>query len=586
MFSDFANNDHLMVIMDFVAGDSTDLESAEKAFKTTTGDFRAKFTAAVRARLAQLATPEVFIELPEHPDQLRKTELEELVRPAAHGFLRSYPSKAELLDQVAAIRRRQERRPAWIPRINRDGSPVPVEQDSIEDAREPDRPLAIAALAELGEVTFWLPETGEDRPELAMAPGGIGEWEAALHTLLGLVGDNTSASTVTIDAAANEALVPDEVRWWPTRPAPPVTAAEDPGVASELLATSPTLGGLPITDDTPDACEAVADALLCAGDWRYSPQWLLETRGPGDGAATLAVARAAVAGWADEHRSGLVVYVYGGALHGEQGLISAPAPLHSYLLAVTRSPDGTDTVDALHRIALSCPGENWCRRGGCPDVDFLEVAALLTPIVTTGHAAQAAGDSSDGRWAESHGRLYGDGDGPEYPDSVLEHLAAVLSGSGWVELQESAWEGGMEEVLLRRDGHCLTASYDPVTRQVRLSDGKNDLDGTLQLLADDGLVVGDDSEESVDVAEATDRWDSNLPAAADDFLHGRITALPQLAAPVQVTVLGLHPHADGTLRGPHAAHLTQHQLSALCSTVDLLTTHARPVHGGNESAQP
>lgn len=82
-----------------MVGDDIDLEPARLAFEKTPGDFRAKFTAAVEARLAQRAVPEVCIEIPEHPDRLRKTELEVLVRPAAVGFLRSYPTKDELLDR-------------------------------------------------------------------------------------------------------------------------------------------------------------------------------------------------------------------------------------------------------------------------------------------------------------------------------------------------------------------------------------------------------------------------------------------------------------------------------------------------------
>ncbi|WP_253773679.1 hypothetical protein [Goodfellowiella coeruleoviolacea] len=78
-----------------------------------------------------------------------------------------------MLDQLARIRRRQELLPACIRRIAPNGKPISApEADSID--AEPDRPLAIAALAEIGEVTVWLPAAGQDRPELAMTPGGIG----------------------------------------------------------------------------------------------------------------------------------------------------------------------------------------------------------------------------------------------------------------------------------------------------------------------------------------------------------------------------------------------------------------------------
>ncbi|WP_189160580.1 hypothetical protein [Lentzea pudingi] len=539
--------------------------------RNTEGDFRAKFTAAVEARMAKLASPEAFIELPDDPDQLRKADLERLVRPAAHGFLRSNPNKDELLDQVARIRRRQDRRPAWIPRIDRDGNPIPTEQNSHDDIEsEPDRQLVIAALPELGEVTVQLPKSWDDRPELPMAPGGIGEWESALFALLGVAGEDSPASTIAINAKGNESLVPNEVRGWPTESTQSASAAEDPGVASELLATSPVLGGLPVVDDGPEARDVIADALMSAGDWRYGPRWLLETWAAGDDIATMSVARAAIAGWADEDCSGLLVYVYGGALHRREGLLGTPVPLHSYLLAVTRSPEGTDTIDAVHRIAWSCPGELWCHRGGCPEVDFFEAAALLAPIVAAGHAAAA----TEGDWAESHRLLYGDGDGPDYPDNVLEHLAIVLSAVGWVELMESAWEGGIEELLLRRGEHCLAASHDPVMRQIMLIDGKNELEWSLEMLADDGVLT----DGKLDIDAAGERWDTELLAAADDLLHGRITKMPRLASPVQVTVVGLHPHADGTLRGPFSADLAQLQLRSLAATVDLLTSPEQPAH--------
>jgi hypothetical protein len=36
-------------------------------------------------------------------------------------------------------------------------------------------------------------------------------------------------------------------------------------------------------------------------------------------------------------------------------------------------------------------------------------------------------------------------------------------------------------------------------------------------------------------------------------------------------LLGLHPHADGTIRSPHATTLIEHQLEALLATTELLT---------------
>lgn len=339
-------------------------------------------------------------------------------------------------------------------------------------------------------------------------------------------------------------------------------------MASELLATCATLGGLLVADNKPQSHEAIADALASAGDWRYSPRWLMEAWDPSDDVATLTVARAAITGWADEHRSGLIVYVYGGALHADEGLVGAPMPLHSYLLAVTRSADGTDTVDTADRIVLSCPGEHWCHRSGCPEAAFPEVTALLAPIIAAADAAEAAGGSSDSRWAENYHQLYGDGDAPEYTDGVIEQLSALLSRNGWIELDQSTWEGGLEQTLLRRGEHCLTAAYDPVTRQIQLTDGRAELGLTLQLLADDGVITGHNGQENIELSEvAVEQWGTDLLSAADDLLHERITELARLTDPVQITVLGLHPHADGSLRAPEAAALAERQFAALLDTI-------------------
>ncbi|MFI6928080.1 hypothetical protein ACIBIZ_49700 [Nonomuraea spiralis] len=571
MLSAYNQNDVLLSMMKSLVGDGIDLEPAKQAFETAKGDFAAKFTAAVQARFAQLVVPEVFIDVPEHPEQLRKADLEALVRPAADGFLRSYPSKDELLAQADRIRRRQEQRPPWIPRLDRYGEPKPGPQaDSLHADPLPGRPLVVSAFAELGDVPVLLPASDPERPELAMMPGGIGEWELALCALLGVAGERGPAATVSIDAEANEALIPEGMRWWAAGPAKSLTAAQDPGVASELLATSATLGGLPITDNTPQDHETLTFALGAAGSWRHTSRWLLDGWDPSVDAHTLATARAAIAGWAAEGRSGLVVYVYGGALHGTGGLIEVPGPLHSYLLCVSRSADGTDTVETVRRVILACPGENWCHRGGCSDAGLPEVTELLVSIITTGDVAGVA--DQDSGWAgETYRQFYGTGDADQRSDSVLDCLEAELSVAGWVELERSTWEGGMEESLLRRGDYCLNASYDPITRQIRLMDGKSQLDGLLDILADDGALTGDSEYVTVDTSEhVVERWGTDALTTAEDHLRGRIQDLPQLSVPVQGALLGLHPHADGTLYAPESTVLAKEQLTALTRAVDLL----------------
>ncbi|GAA2996497.1 hypothetical protein [Actinokineospora diospyrosa] len=556
MVNAFSSNNILLTIMDTLTGDKVDLAQAKKAFNATAGDFRARFTAAVAVLLAADAATEVFIEIPADPENMTEADLDNLVRPVAGRHLRSYPTKAELLSHLESVRLRQEQRPAWIPRTDVLGNPLS------SPSVEPNRQLVITALPEVGPVTVELPTRQEERPELA--PGGIGEWESALLTLLRVTGETSPAEVIEVDADAVSALVPEEARWWPSGEPKPLTAAEDPAVASELVATATSLGGIAVLDNTPDGYTALLDAVAAAGDWRYSPRWQLEIWLPGEDVTVLTTARAAAAGWADEQRGGLVIYVHGGALHPVEGLQGVPDPLHSYVLVVTRATGGADSVDTVHRITLSCP-EDRCRRGGCPDAESPEIDAVLSLVVT---AAAAAETAAAGEWAEVYDQLYGHTAEPEYLDRVLELATAVLMGAGWVALDESVWDGGLEEVLLRRGEHCLHVGYDPVTRQVSLMDGKHELEFTLQLLADDGLLS---SENRVDLsAGAVDHWSADLLAAADDLLRGDLKDLTRLSPPVQLSLLGLHPLADGSLRGPLAETLVQNQLIALFAATGLL----------------
>jgi hypothetical protein len=50
------------------------------------------FAAAIGAQVAPPAKPEVVTDAPDRPEELTKKELEELVRPADVGFLKSYPT--------------------------------------------------------------------------------------------------------------------------------------------------------------------------------------------------------------------------------------------------------------------------------------------------------------------------------------------------------------------------------------------------------------------------------------------------------------------------------------------------------------
>ena len=94
----------------------------------------------------------------------------------------------------------------------------------------------------------------------------------------------------------------------------------------------------------------------------------------------------------------------------------------------------------------------------------------------------------------------------------------------------------------------------------------------LQLLADDGVLTGEDDQETVDISErAVQQWGAEFLTAAEDLLRGRINEVRQLTVSVQGTLLGPHPHADGTLRTPESTTLAERQLTALLHTAGLLS---------------
>src|SRR5690348_17337236 len=83
-----------------------DAHAAEQAFNSTHGPFLERITAAINALLRPHLKPEKFIEIPENPEQMTRGDLDTLVRPLADGFLRSQPTKEELLSELRQIARR------------------------------------------------------------------------------------------------------------------------------------------------------------------------------------------------------------------------------------------------------------------------------------------------------------------------------------------------------------------------------------------------------------------------------------------------------------------------------------------------
>ena len=81
----YLENNITLSMMEIMVGDEADMEAAKAAFEAPPRIFTANFSAAVQARLAGRMRPEVFIELPEDPVALRRSELDALVRPWQMG---------------------------------------------------------------------------------------------------------------------------------------------------------------------------------------------------------------------------------------------------------------------------------------------------------------------------------------------------------------------------------------------------------------------------------------------------------------------------------------------------------------------
>ncbi|WP_154697765.1 hypothetical protein [Lentzea guizhouensis] len=94
-----------------------DMDVAEKAFHSEPGTFADKLIAAVRtaAHAKVVYETEKHLRIPDDPGALTIAALDAMVRPFRQNFLRSQVSKAELLQELDAIDRRQRRHAEWAP---------------------------------------------------------------------------------------------------------------------------------------------------------------------------------------------------------------------------------------------------------------------------------------------------------------------------------------------------------------------------------------------------------------------------------------------------------------------------------------
>ena len=168
---------------------------------------------------------------------------------------------------------------------------------------------------------------------------------------------------------------------------------------------------------------------------------------------------------------------------------------------------------------------------------------------------------------------------PGIAESVLDLTTAVLAKAGWTELHGSVWEGGLEERFYRRGASLLEVGYDPTTRQVHLRDGGPGVALGLDLLSDEDAVVWEGDKPTIDVEKATAAgW---KPVELDAILAQERGETEPIALPSetpQVSVIGLHPYSDGTLRAPESTELVAHQLTAFLTAMEILQNP-----GGGES---
>jgi hypothetical protein len=107
----YVTNGLYLAFVEMLYGEQADADAAEQAFNSTDGTCLERITAAINALLRPHLRPERFIEVPENPEQMARADLDALVRPVADGFLRSQPTKDELLSKLRRIARRQASRP-------------------------------------------------------------------------------------------------------------------------------------------------------------------------------------------------------------------------------------------------------------------------------------------------------------------------------------------------------------------------------------------------------------------------------------------------------------------------------------------
>ena len=534
-----------LAFADMLHNDQADADAAERAFNGTDGTFFQRITAAIDALLLPHLRAEKFIQIPDNPEQMNRGDLDALVRPVAEGFLRSHPSKDDLLYQLELIARRQASRPTWMPRTE-DSPRVGGAEHASDEGMQP-VPLRLSGFPELGEVTINAPAYYGD----SMYPADGNDpalLQMALLTIFGATTPSAADRTLHGDETTLDALVPAENRWWvpPEVTLTQGTAADDPMTAIEVSATIGSLGGTPVQDvDEPDGAVLAADVLLSAGPWWHSPEIVVDECQPADGSRDRSLTRVSFAGWATDTAQGFVMVIISKGWDEEANVYPLGYRLHSSIMWWTApTATGPQTTGALRRVVMHCPGAEVCQRGGCEEALTDELVAAVGLIAA--NAAMTASVAMNADWAANAHRQSLLGSPDDEPGEVLSFVTEPLRSAGWEEIFDSWSELGDVEVLLSRRDEVLLAAYSPLTRRVVLEDGRRELGIVCQILADEGVLVEDaEGDSRLNRRAAADNWEDATLSVIEKHLRGGLSPDNPLSAPIEVLLTGVWPWGTG-----------------------------------------
>ena len=546
-----------------------DTETAERAFNSTDGTFSERIKVTIDALLLAHLKPERFIDIPENPEQMTRSDLDALVRPVAEGFLRSQATKDELLSQLRQIARRQASRPSWMPRTE-DSPRADNNRDESDEAAKT-IPVRLSQFPELGEVTIEVPAYYGD-PMYPIDSDHPALLQIALLTIFGATTPSAAGRTIRGHGEALDALVPAENRWW-TSPEVTLTAgsaADAPWIAVEALATIQTLGGTRVQDlQGSDASNVAADLLLSTGTWKHGPRIVVDGWRPSDGSRVRSFARASFAGWASDTDQGFVAAITSAGWDEDASVYPLGHRLHTYILWWTAPQvSAAEDFGTLHRVVLYCPGEDVCPRGGCnATLDDELLAALGLVVADAGVTASIAGNAD---WAADTHRASLLGTVDDEPDDILSIVTQPLLGAGWKEVSSSSSELGDVEVVLTHREQVLTVAYRPLSREITLADGRQELDFLCEILADDGGLTEDhEGVRRVDRSRVANTWSDSALSLIEKYLRNDLADELALVRPVNILAAGIWPWGTGVPGTDEDRSLVHRQVTLALTATNL-----------------